>query len=136
MKDVNVDVTYRGDLLGQGTRGKDGAFVDGEKRPGKIFTSMSFGDGDEQHYYAATANSTINWGRQLLSQVKGFVFLRFVCLLGNWKKTKRIGIWLKACFFNRVLVMAEQFLGNGGLMFYCYPKGTFFFGTNFPVQVS
>ena len=76
MKDVNVDVTYRRDFLNEGRRDKDGAFVDGEKRPGKIFTSMSFsdddGDGDGQ-YYTAITNSSIDWGRQLLSQVKFFV---------------------------------------------------------------
>ncbi|KAF3441932.1 hypothetical protein FNV43_RR15847 [Rhamnella rubrinervis] len=71
VKDVNMDVTYRRDLLNEGRRDKDGAFVDGQKRPGKIFTSMSFSDGDgdgDCQYYTAMTNSSINWGRQLLSQ--------------------------------------------------------------------
>ncbi|XP_021903134.1 subtilisin-like protease SBT6.1 [Carica papaya] len=59
VKDVNVDSRYTRGVLG-------GAFVDGKKRPGKIFTSMSFNE--EEHYAAATSNSTINWGRQLLMQ--------------------------------------------------------------------
>ncbi|KAI9191141.1 hypothetical protein LWI28_004185 [Acer negundo] len=60
VKDVNVDSSYKRDLLG-------GAFKDGKKRPGKIFTSMSF---NEAEYYSAadTSNSTINWRRHLLMQ--------------------------------------------------------------------
>lgn len=60
VKDVNVDLSYKRALLG-------GAFQDGKKRPGKMFTSMSFNDGE--YYQAATSNSTINWGRHLLMQV-------------------------------------------------------------------
>ncbi|KAJ0090834.1 hypothetical protein Patl1_13254 [Pistacia atlantica] len=58
IKDVNLDLSYKRELLG--------AFEDGKKRPGKIFTSMSFHDGE--YYAATTSNSTINWGRHLLMQ--------------------------------------------------------------------
>lgn len=60
IKDVNLDLSYKRELLG--------AFEDGKKRPGKIFTSMSFHDGE--YYAAMTSNSTINWGRHLLMQVR------------------------------------------------------------------
>ncbi|KAL9440630.1 hypothetical protein AB3S75_019324 [Citrus x aurantiifolia] len=59
VKDVNVDSSYKRELLG-------GAFEDGKKRPGKIFTSMSFNEGE--HYTATTSNCTINWRRHLLMQ--------------------------------------------------------------------
>lgn len=59
VKDVNLDISYtKRDLLG---------FVDGEKRPGKMFTSMSF-DSEESYAVAQTSNSSIHWGRQLLGQ--------------------------------------------------------------------
>ena len=66
VKDVNLDISYtKRDLLG---------FVDGEKRPGKMFTSMSF-DAEESYAVAQTSNSSIHWGRQLLGQVfSGFYF--------------------------------------------------------------
>uniref|UniRef100_A0A2P2J411 Uncharacterized protein MANES_16G115100 n=2 Tax=Rhizophora mucronata TaxID=61149 RepID=A0A2P2J411_RHIMU len=59
VKDVNVDFNYKRDLLG-------GAFV--KKRPGKIFTSMSFSEGEyhEAVATAATSNSSLHWGRHLL----------------------------------------------------------------------
>ncbi|XP_065848954.1 subtilisin-like protease SBT6.1 isoform X2 [Euphorbia lathyris] len=64
VKDVNVDVSYKRDLLG----GNDGgAFVNEKKRPGKIFTSMSFSEG-EHLGVAATSESPIDWGRHLLMQ--------------------------------------------------------------------
>lgn len=59
VKDVSVDSSYKRGLLG-------GAFEDGKKRPGKIFTSMSFNEGE--HYTATTSNCTINWRRHLLMQ--------------------------------------------------------------------
>lgn len=69
VKDVHVDMSYERSLLGKlKTRERMGAFVDGRKRPGKIFTSMSFGDGDSFVAAAMTANSSINWSRNLLSQ--------------------------------------------------------------------
>ncbi|KAI3771489.1 hypothetical protein L6452_02654 [Arctium lappa] len=72
VKDVRVDSSYRlRNLLGgMKTRRYErvGAFVDGRKRPGKIFTSMSFTDGEEYVAAAMTSNQTIDWRRQLLSQ--------------------------------------------------------------------
>lgn len=72
VKDVYVDMSYQRSLLGKlKSRERMGAFVDGRKRPGKIFTSMSFGDGESFVAAAITANSSINWSRNLLSQVFG-----------------------------------------------------------------
>ncbi|XP_012076700.1 subtilisin-like protease SBT6.1 isoform X2 [Jatropha curcas] len=62
VKDVNVDLSYKRDILGSNS---GGAFVNGKKRPGKIFTSMSFNEG---YPMAATSNSSIHWGRHLLMQ--------------------------------------------------------------------
>ncbi|CAI0390007.1 unnamed protein product [Linum tenue] len=60
VKDVNVDVSYKRELLG---------VSDGRKRPGKIFTSMSFSEEEEpRHAVAETSNSSIHWGRELLAQ--------------------------------------------------------------------
>ncbi|GMI88580.1 SITE-1 protease, SITE-1 PROTEASE [Hibiscus trionum] len=60
VKDVNVDMSYNRGLL-------DGAFENGQKRPGKIFTSMSFSE--EKHCHdSGLSNSSINWSRHLLMQ--------------------------------------------------------------------
>eukprot|EP00257_Ricinus_communis_P014111 XP_015571710.1 subtilisin-like protease SBT6.1 isoform X1 [Ricinus communis] len=66
VKDVNVDLAYKRDLL----EFNNGAFVDGKKRPGKIFTSMSFSEGDHfpPHHDPATSTSSIHWDRHLLMQ--------------------------------------------------------------------
>ncbi|CAI9264605.1 unnamed protein product [Lactuca saligna] len=72
VKDVRVDSSYHLRSLLGGMKKKRydrvGAFVDGKKRPGKIFTSMSFTDGEDFVAAATTANQTIEWKRQLLSQ--------------------------------------------------------------------
>lgn len=69
VKDVYVDMSYERSLLGKlKSRERMGAFVDGRKRPGKIFTSMSFGEGESFVAAATTANTSINWSRNLLSQ--------------------------------------------------------------------
>lgn len=75
VKDVNVDLSYKRELLG-------GAFVDGEKRPGKIFTSMSFSE--SSYYAAATSNYTINLGRHLMMEVR--VYFGFLTYLGVMMK--------------------------------------------------
>lgn len=54
VKDVSVEFRYQRVLLG-------GSFLDGEKRPGKIFTSMSF-EGGADHSSNATSS------RRLLAQ--------------------------------------------------------------------
>lgn len=77
VKDVNADFSYRRrDLLAKKTRSRSrststssarvGAFVDGKKRPGKIFSAMSFSEGE---YHSPISNSSIRWGRQLFMQV-------------------------------------------------------------------
>ncbi|CAN1331151.1 Subtilisin-like protease SBT6.1 [Linum perenne] len=75
VKDVNVDFSYKRELLGVSLAGGgcgSGSFTDGKKRPGKIFSSMSFSE-DEHHPESGTSNSSINLGRQLLSQQKSQV---------------------------------------------------------------
>ncbi|XVE98166.1 hypothetical protein REPUB_Repub03eG0082400 [Reevesia pubescens] len=60
VKDVNFDLSYNRGLLG-------GAFENEQKRPGKIFTSMSFSE--EKHVHdSGLSNSSINWSRHLLMQ--------------------------------------------------------------------
>ncbi|KAL6984798.1 Membrane-bound transcription factor site-1 protease [Sarracenia purpurea var. burkii] len=77
VKDVSADLSYQRSLLGKKTKRfrKVGAFVDGKKRPGKIFTAMSFQEGENDASAtatatatAATSNTTISWRRQLLMQ--------------------------------------------------------------------
>ncbi|GMN50537.1 hypothetical protein TIFTF001_019705 [Ficus carica] len=73
VKDVSVDASYRRGLLREGKKrrrrgARIGAFVDGKKRPGKIFTAMSFseggeGDGDSD----GESNSSFSWRRELLA---------------------------------------------------------------------
>ncbi|KAI3443807.1 hypothetical protein Pfo_000472 [Paulownia fortunei] len=65
VKDVSLDLSYQRGVLEEKVVG---AFVDGKKRPGKIFTAMSFGEGEN---YAAVANSSgvrISWRRNLMMQ--------------------------------------------------------------------
>lgn len=76
VKDVNVEMSYKRVLL-KDSRDKVGAFVDGKKRPGKIFTAMSFSEGHGGHS-SKISNTSVNWGRQLFMQVKTFVFVRFL----------------------------------------------------------
>lgn len=61
VKDVNVDLSYNRAVLG-------GAFEDEQKRPGKIFTSMSFSE-EKPFHHSGLSNSSINWSRHLLAQV-------------------------------------------------------------------
>ena len=63
VKDVSVEFRYQRVLLG-------GSFLDGEKRPGKIFTSMSF-EGGADHSSNATSS------RRLLAQVREIVKVIF-----------------------------------------------------------
>ncbi|XVF88546.1 hypothetical protein PTKIN_Ptkin19aG0059100 [Pterospermum kingtungense] len=62
VKDVNLDLSYNRALLGGG-----GAFENEQKRPGKIFTSMSFSE-EKRWYDSGLSNSSINWSRHLLAQ--------------------------------------------------------------------
>ncbi|KAE9464518.1 hypothetical protein C3L33_03634, partial [Rhododendron williamsianum] len=68
VKDVNPDRSYQRSLLGEEKMGRVGAFVDGKKRPGKIFTAMSFGEGENDAVPAAASNLSSSWKRQLLMQ--------------------------------------------------------------------
>ncbi|KAK6944966.1 Peptidase S8/S53 domain [Dillenia turbinata] len=65
VKDVSLDLSYKRVLLADESE-RVGAFIDGKKRPGKIFTSMSFGEGE--HYVAITNASSLNFNRRLLMQ--------------------------------------------------------------------
>ncbi|XWS69891.1 hypothetical protein CRYUN_Cryun03dG0002600 [Craigia yunnanensis] len=60
VKDVNVDLSYNRGLLG-------GAFDNEQKRPGKIFTSMSFSEA-KHCYDSGLSNTSSNWSRRLLMQ--------------------------------------------------------------------
>ncbi|PWA97970.1 SITE-1 protease [Artemisia annua] len=68
VKDVTVDTSYRlRSLLGGGEGEVEGGGM--KKKPGKIFTKMSFeGEGEGNVVEAVTVNQTINWGRRVLSQ--------------------------------------------------------------------
>lgn len=76
MKYVSLDVSYKRGLMMKHERennniNKGGAFVDGNKRPGKIFTKMSFCEAGEEED-TGNRNNSIKWGRQLLLQVNLF----------------------------------------------------------------
>ncbi|KAK4753960.1 hypothetical protein SAY87_002064 [Trapa incisa] len=66
VRDVNVDFSHKRAPLHK-RQPKVGAFVNGQKRPGKIFTSMSFSHGEEE-YRIPLSNASINWGRHLMMQ--------------------------------------------------------------------
>ncbi|CAI9100335.1 OLC1v1037310C2 [Oldenlandia corymbosa var. corymbosa] len=72
VKDVSLDLSYQRVVLEEDTikNGvKEGSFVDGKKRAGKMFTSMSFGEDDGTN--AAVANTShmkISWGRTLMAE--------------------------------------------------------------------
>ncbi|KAI4297014.1 hypothetical protein L6164_036926 [Bauhinia variegata] len=69
VKDVHVDMSYTRGML-KHSRKKSGAFVDGKKRPGKIFTSMSFSEGEdwEGDRHTRISNTSVKRGRQLLME--------------------------------------------------------------------
>jgi membrane-bound transcription factor site-1 protease len=74
VKYVSLDMSYKRGLMNdQRDEDKVGAFADGEKRPGKIFTKMSFCEAEEQH--PTNRSDSFKWGRELLMQVKIFRFL-------------------------------------------------------------
>lgn len=67
VKDVYVDTSYSRSLFVEESP-KGGNFYDLEKRPGKIFTSMSFEEGEEV-VYSPVSNASISWRRKLMMQV-------------------------------------------------------------------
>lgn len=91
VKDVNLDLSYRRDLLGEEKRARArvGAFVDGKKRPGKIFTAMSFSEG-EGEYHSAICNASVKLGRQLLMQVILSLIVVIWVLFGWWEIWERV----------------------------------------------
>ncbi|XP_058113811.1 subtilisin-like protease SBT6.1 isoform X3 [Magnolia sinica] len=64
VKDVSIDSSYSRSLFVDEDRGRGGDFKV-EKRPGKMFTSMSWEEGG---FYSGISNLTINWGRKLFMQ--------------------------------------------------------------------
>lgn len=64
VKDVYLDLSYQRGILNLDEEGGVGAFVDGQKRPGKIFTAMSFGEGEN-----AAPPNTSGARRNLMMQV-------------------------------------------------------------------
>lgn len=60
VKNMNVYFSYKRDLLDAGDSSGGGyCFMDGKKKPGKIFISMSLSEG-EYHTVAKTSNSSIH----------------------------------------------------------------------------
>jgi len=81
VKYVSLDMSYKRGLLND----KVGSFFDGGKKPGKIFTKMSFCEADEhghgQEQDSVNLNGSINLRRQLLIQVDFFVLVYAVGML-------------------------------------------------------
>ncbi|KNA22459.1 hypothetical protein SOVF_033990 [Spinacia oleracea] len=68
VKDVSVDFSYSRSLLEEEKLERDSDFCDVKKRPGKIFTKMSFEADDEGAggHWSSLSNQTINWQRRHL----------------------------------------------------------------------
>lgn len=87
VKDVSADLSYQRSLLGKGrSRERMGAFVDGRKRPGKIFTSMSFSEGESFVAAATSINTTISWRRNLLMEVLLYHMFFYMSYMDSLKK--------------------------------------------------
>lgn len=74
VKDVSLDLSYQRRVLQDRVAG---AFVDGRKRPGKIFTSMSFGEAENLATEVNTSGVHISWRRNLMMQVHFFSFFDY-----------------------------------------------------------
>lgn len=74
VKDVSLDLSYQRRVLQDRVAG---AFVDGRKRPGKIFTSMSFGEAENLATEVNTSGVHISWRRNLMMQVHFFSFFHY-----------------------------------------------------------
>lgn len=68
VKDVYADSSYSRILFVDDGSEKDGSFFGEKKRPGKIFTSMSFEEGDGSD--SPLINTTFSWKRNILMQVR------------------------------------------------------------------
>ncbi|CAH9091669.1 unnamed protein product [Cuscuta europaea] len=66
VKDVSLDLSYQRGVLGK-KNVRVGDFFDEKKRPGKIFTAMSFSEG-ERNVVSNSSNIDISWKRELLMQ--------------------------------------------------------------------
>uniref|UniRef100_M1BHI2 Subtilase family protein n=2 Tax=Solanum tuberosum TaxID=4113 RepID=M1BHI2_SOLTU len=66
VKDVSLDLSYQRIVLEEKSE-KIGAFANGKKRPGKMFTAMSFSE-DQNYAVANTSKLKISWNRHLLMQ--------------------------------------------------------------------
>lgn len=82
VKYVSLDMSYKRGLM-KHRNDKVGSFVDGNKRPGKIFTRMSFCDAEEQEDDFVKRNDSIKLGRELLIQVFFFLLVYVVGYLGE-----------------------------------------------------
>lgn len=76
VKDVSLDLSYQRIVLEEKSE-KIGAFANGKKRPGKIFTAMSFSE-SQNYAVANTSKLKISWKRHLLMQARPLMFLCFV----------------------------------------------------------
>lgn len=75
VKDVSLDLSYQRIVLEEKSE-KIGVFTNGKKRPGKIFTAMSFSEG-QNYGVANTSEMKINWNRHLLMQARPLICLYF-----------------------------------------------------------
>lgn len=78
VKDVSLDLSYQRGILEEKVFG---AFVDGKKRPGKIFTAMSFGEWENYAAVTNTSGARISWRRNLMMQVSFFLSGVMLCFL-------------------------------------------------------
>ena len=74
VKDVSVEFRYQRVLLG-------GSFRDGEKRPGKIFTSMSFEGGADHSSNATSSRRLLAQVRERLSKLYYYLLFLFAHLM-------------------------------------------------------
>ncbi|OIV94251.1 hypothetical protein TanjilG_00102 [Lupinus angustifolius] len=83
VKDVHVDMGYKRGLLNKDHKHKGGSFHDGMKRPGKIFTKMSFSveeemEGGKGRSSCSTIhNVSVRLGRELLGKQRSQVTSMF-----------------------------------------------------------
>lgn len=71
VKDVSVDVTYARSLF-EDKLERESGFCETKKRPGKMFTRMSFDEKEERGgvecYSSSLSNQTISWRRHLMGE--------------------------------------------------------------------
>lgn len=71
VKDVSVDLSYTRSLLEEDKLERESGLCDVKKRPGKIFTKMSFEEEEEQGiggHWSSISNQTISWRRHLMGK--------------------------------------------------------------------